>query len=458
MTVFLAYVSFSFLFSCAGSPERPSPAEVSAGSSADSSAQEAGGLSADSSAGSPDNAVSVESDGIQAASPGRDQSEPAPAAFVFSPAEFSLVEAAPGVGLVTPEKRDKAASLDDKGKAALSESFRAAYVDSLFLGVPVAGVLGGDFVHSWPDSDPAAWAQNWRTSEPEDNSWGLPSLVLAVRKIETKQDAVPGRVYLVREKLLDYYGKSAGIDGANGTMGYGSPRGYEFFYEGKIAQRFDLGLITIDREGKGAFLPQSLPSSRLSPPPEVGVFPDEIYFDGKVFNGIYSNASRDDIRAAFLSAWKMALDRGIKTMVPDGIGQYLPFSDVPPDFPGGETLKGLYFQSFNQRSVLLVLPDSALLPLYPRLIAPPFMDVLFGPAESLPGGENLKPFDIKFAGADDLSRALEKVTALYGIPLTDPVPVKALAGAEEASPPASWRLGQRFSRGWITGAPAPLGD
>ena len=142
-------------------------------------------------------------------------------------------------------------------------------------------------------------------------------------------------------------------------------------------------------------------------------------------------------------AWEMAFDRGIETMRPDGPGHYLSFSAESWNFPDGDTLKGLYIQSFNQQTILFVLPDLSILPPYPRFIASPFLEVLLASGHILPGGENLRPLNIRFrGGGGTFTRALMRGLALYGIPLTDPMPVPDEEGE-------SWREVQRFSRGWL---------
>ena len=356
--------------------------------------------------------------------------------MVFVPGEFPSLEIMPGVGVITGDRMDRAASLSEREKIALSRAFMSAYVDGLLRELDLAGVLGGDLVHNWPAGSASAWVQNWSSSAPQANSWGLSPLVLAVRGFGEGPETSGDRVFIVRGKVLDQYGKNGGINRANGNAGYGSPLGYEFFYEGKIAQRFDFGLITVDLEGKSAFLAQNPPSRELEIPPEAGVF---------------RGTPTEEHSSAFKTAWKMAVDRNIGAMIPDGAGQYLSFSEISGDFPGGHTLKGLYVQSFNRRSVLLVLPDSSVLPPYARIIAAPFIDVLLSPKKNpVLGGENLKALELKSNGADDFYRALLGGFALYGIPLSDPIPVKAEA------PETGWQLAQRFSRGWIMGPPGRL--
>jgi len=345
---------------------------------------------------------------------------PPPPGMTFIPAEFPSLDIPPGVGAITAG--DRTVTLNEGERDVLSRSFRSAYINNLFREAPLTGVLGGDFVHGWPAANPSAWVQNWRSSSQEANSWGIPALILAVRGFQDKRET--GRVFIVQGKLLDHYGKSGGINGANGVMGYGAPRGYEFLHEGKLAQRFDFGLITVDQEGHGTFFPESPPSLGLDVPPDIGVF---------------AGALRD-LRPAFITAWKMALDRGIGTMIPDGPGRRLSFLESSRDFPGGETLRGLYVQTFNEQSILLVLPCSPVLPPYPRFIASPFLEALLS-ASRLPGGENLVPSDSNVSGEDAFFRALLRGLALYGIPLTDPMPVPG-----EVAP---WREAQRFSRGWL---------
>jgi hypothetical protein len=234
------------------------------------------------------------------------------------------------------------------------------------------------------------------------------------------------RVFIVDGEILNYYGTSAGLKGANGDIGYGSPRGEQFFYNDGIAQRFDLGLIVIDGQGQGSFLPEEPPSSAPEPPPDLGVF-QEAPRDGKA-------------RDAFLTAWKMALDRNIE-MVPDGPGQYLSNSPNPGSSDAGE-LRGLYIQTFNQRGVLLMLPEAPGVPSHVRFVGQPFLEVFLSPKRRLPGAEELEPGETMLNGGDGFARQILEGISLYGFPLTDPLPYRA----GEDSP---WQETQRFSRGWM---------
>ena len=369
----------------------------------------------------------------------------------FRLSQFPILQTGLGVGQITRDARDHASSLDEREKIALSGSFRFAYHDYLFRDVPLAGALGADQIHGWPANDPAAWVQNWRGTGEQANSWGIPSLVLAIHgkkipeietpEIETPEIETPesepdsslGRTFIVHGAMLDHYGKNDGRGGSNGIIGYGSPRGYEFIYKGKIAQRFDHGLMVIDSEGSSDFIHESPPSLGEELPSDLGVFQN-------VLTGL-----EDEVFSAFLTAWKMALDRGIETMVPDGPGQYIAFTETPSvDFPAG--IRGVYVQSYNRQNILLVLSDSSALPPFPRLIAAPFLNALLRSSEYYPdGGDDLEALRIRYNGGDDLARSLMNGIALYGIPLTDAMPFVTEDGSLQET--------QRFSRGWLT-APA----
>jgi hypothetical protein len=180
------------------------------------------------------------------------------------PALFPVFEAAPGAGIFTQDPRDPALKLDAEERERISLSFRRAYAEALSRGLPLEGVLGGDRVHAWPADSPLAWVQNWKSAESYPNSWGLPGLVLAIRGIEAKE------VFIVRGPILDAYGKSGGIGGANGVAGYGPPLSDEFPYDGEndspdaargIAQCFGKGLIKVDASGQAAFIPREPPAS-----------------------------------------------------------------------------------------------------------------------------------------------------------------------------------------------------
>jgi hypothetical protein len=202
------------------------------------------------------------------AGPDSGQSSPLPDEAVPPAAEdlsasLWVSKIAPGVGVFTRDPRDPAAALEAGERDRISASFREAYALGLNQGIPLEGVLGGDQVHGWPSDAPLAWVQNWKSAEAYPNSWGLPSLVLAIRGL------AGGEVFLVRGAILDAYGKGNGLDGANGVTGYGAPLSGEFTYRASTAQgyvegyaqRFERGIMAVNAEGRAAFIPNERPVS-----------------------------------------------------------------------------------------------------------------------------------------------------------------------------------------------------
>ena len=312
----------------------------------------------------------------------------------FQPGAFSLPAAAPGVGSITRERRDPLASLGEDEKRAAAESFRLAYVEGLLRGLPLGGTLGGDLVHSWPPDTALSLAQNWQTRETAPNSWGLPSLVLAVRG--AGRDAA----HIVRGPILDQYGKSGGRDRANGIAGYGAPLGEEFLYRDGVAQWFEHGLIRADAAGRTFFEERETP---IPSPDRAGPYAG----DG------------DGIEEQFQQARR----RGLYSNLPD-----LRADDSPGrlEIPAAETLPPgtLYYQTCNQGSVLLLLPQVPEIPLRARIVAGAFLDAFLA--------------DPPDAGIEDrLLRGL----GLYGLPLTDSCP---------APEGGAYREAQRFTKGWMT--------
>ena len=347
--------------------------------------------------------------------------------MMFIQADLPTVHVPPDIGVITADERDALALASAVQRQELSRSFQIAYIEGLLRGLPLAGVLGGDFVHSWPFDNPSAWAQNWHSAaeDTQDNLWGIPSLILAVRSSSAQAQTDSGGVYIVQGKLLDQYGKSGGINGANGIFGYGAPLGNEFLLDGKLAQRFEFGVIAVDSALRGAFSPEQPPSFRLSPPDaSPGSAPP-----GDV--GIFANApphrTAEDIQAVFTAAWRMTADRGIPPMTADAPGEYLALPADTSAFIGTAAVRGVYIQTFNGRTALLALPDSPALPPTARFIAAPFLRTLL----------SLSP-------GDDFSRSLTIAFSRIGVPLTDPLP---LVSKQDDLP--LWREAQRFSRGWL---------
>jgi hypothetical protein len=404
-----------------------------------------------------------------------------PEETVFIPAPFPGVLSVPGIGLVTGEARDLGSGLNDEDKARLAVSFAEAYMEGVFRGLPLTGVLGGDQVHGWPQSSPLAWAQNWRGSRGRYNSWGTPSLILALQGLSRS------RVFPVQGDILDAYGQSSGLGGANGAAGYGAPCGNEFIHQGGLAQRFDFGLITVDAGGNFAFSAGDPPSMAGPVPESIGLFE--------------SGGFVDRIRNAFQTAWKAGLDEGLPLSEPDGPLLYINLADSPwvlpldsvedseniqygvpeedllsafADFPAGNpgaspetpgnsgapgrnsslVVRGLYCQSFGEGGVLFILAEAFVeliqensttrleLPLRPVPVGSSFLEAFFSASRGrLPGAESLGPYALPAGRQNDaFVRTLFEGIALYGLPLAGPQPVKEGESFSEA---------QRFSRGWM---------
>ncbi|MCL2602817.1 MAG: hypothetical protein FWD91_08405 [Treponema sp.] len=353
------------------------------------------------------------------------------AAFRFVPQAFPSLDLPRTVGVLTADSSDPSFALEANERVALSDSFRFAYLDGLLRSYPLEGVLGGDMLHRWQGGNPSAWVQNWRTSVLVENSWGTPELLLAVQGLSEGEGQTQRRPFIVQGKLLDHYGQNLPSSGANGNAGYGAPRTYEFLYEGSLAQRFDRGLM-VARSAGSTFLPGDPPSVTLPQPSGIGEF-----------------AHVDDasaIRAAFVMAHTMTVDRTMLPLIPDAPGRYLEFPQGVSLSGGTQPVKGVYLQSFNGYSTILALPDSPSLPPYPRCIGEPFLAVLLAAAKhTVSGGENLPPVYPR-ARNDEFFALLMQGFTRYGIPLTD-----AMHLPHEDQ--AAWREVQRFSGGWLEAPP-----
>jgi hypothetical protein len=283
-------------------------------------------------------------------------------------------------------------------------------------------------VHGWPAAAPLAWAQNWQGGEGAPNSWAVPSLVLAMRGLSRD------RAFIVHGRILDAYGKSAGRGGANGVSGYGAPRGGEFFHEGGIAQRFDYGLMKSGAGGT-SFIEEAPPSAMAEAPEMPG--------------------GNGEIRERFRSAWKAAVDRNYPPLPPDTDLVRIDFGPNPwivaagSETAGSETaitLRGIWYQVYAGGQALLLLADAPELPPYPRLLTAPWLNAfLAAPEKRLPGTESLDPLPPPdWPGGDgNLARALLEAIAVYGVPLSDSLPLA------ETAPAAGYCEAQRFSRGWM---------
>ncbi|MDR2094614.1 MAG: hypothetical protein LBP76_03745 [Treponema sp.] len=359
-----------------------------------------------------------------------------PSGLTFSSAPLPALHSMPGVGYLNTSSGDRVSSLSTAEKAELTGAFRAAYQDALIRDLPLRGALGGDLVHGWPASAPLGWVQNWRSTRSTANSWGLPTLVLAVGGLTRD------KVYALSGPILDQYGKSGGVNRTNGVPGYGVPLTGEFLFGDGIAQRFVHGLITVDGSGKSAFHAEEAPSSRETPPPSAGLY-----------SGAYPPQSPETpagLRRRFLAAWNAAVDSGIQPLIPDGPVRYAGLRNAP--WTIGENrnrsikLDGFYYQTYNGETSVFILGLAPELPPYPRLVSGPILDLLLAWAHPIPGAETLQDEALymdesRSDDAADFIKALIRGMGIYGFPVSDSVPRQVSEG--------SLLPAQRFSKGWI---------
>ncbi len=340
----------------------------------------------------------------------------------FIPVPLDPVSPGPGVGLVSPQLAKAQAE-------ALGPLFKAAYVEALYRGIELKGALGADWVHPWPRSQPVVYVQNWKGAPGAPNSWGIPALILAI------SDGEGRGVFLVKPPILDYYGLGGGRGGANGVVGYGPPRGNEYPLNGSVAQRFDLGLISVDPQGKGTFTPSKPPSADVVPPSVVGLF------EGPV-SAPWSPAS---IAQIFVSAWKRAVDRDIPPDASDGPVRYIP---LLPTETGA--WKGIFIQTFGNLSWALVLNDGSLSSTGEagstvHCVDGPFLKALwYGQSYQLTGSPTPPPAP---PSADLVAedRPWQWAFALYGPPVTE-------AFVRDG------KIVQRFGNGWMEKPVPPLAE
>ncbi len=328
-----------------------------------------------------------------------------PEGLGFSASPLPTPSVPPGIGEITREQNDPAYSLSSSEKARISGLYRDAYIDALLQDIPISGSLGGDFVHGWSGTASNIWVQNWRSSRDFPNSWGIPSLILAV--YGHSQD----KVFMISGGIMDSYGKSAGINHVNGVKGYGSPCTDDFIYKGKRAQRFDLGIIYQNEQDRFVFQQENPPSANTDTPPQVGELADA------------PQSMQIRIKQAFLNGWKLAVDRNMPLLIPDAPVIWYDLSASPWIFGTQETLltvNNIYLQPFNNGSIVLVLVDSPAIPWITRIVESPFVDALIlASKQSIPGTPGSRTDQIPPALKDAFSASLLKGFEIYGVPVTN---------------------------------------
>lgn len=326
---------------------------------------------------------------------------------------------------------------DNSLRDTLRAIFAEAYAEALLRGLPMTGVLGSDRVHQWPSASPAAWSQNFASSDETPNIWGLPGFVLALSDLEN-----PSAAYLVSGELLGAYGKSAGHNGENGAAGYGVPRESGRFEDGAAAQYFSRGTIRTGRSGS-AFIPAS--------PFETA----EDEFTGRDVSAEVGVLFANHCEAVF----------ALRTWYGDGPIERVVFAR--PWIIAGAVpyeISGLYLKTCNGGKDAFVLLEQSSsqtikLPVRVRHISAPILNALIHSSTPIPGIKRESP--LGHGGASSYARALIGGFAVYGLPLSDMVPLRATEtrqneaeGAEQpvnagGETPALFQAAQRFSRGWI---------
>lgn len=316
-----------------------------------------------------------------------------------------------------------------QGDAAIPEpvvrQFKAEYERALVSFVPLAGVLGADRLHRWTNkkgdgSTVTALVQNWKSTIPLPNGYGLPQLILAM------DGSDGGPVYCIIPPILDLYSQNRGIGRAAGLAGYGKPMTGSFLMrDGEsyvYAQRFSEALLygSLDAQGKslGKSFLEPAPSLSAIPPSAVGLLPD----------GTKSEA--------FVRTWSQALDRGLpsgSTGNPDGSVATLLLTELDN--------QTILFQSFDQGRWAII--QTSKVNGEPILITSPFIELFV-------------------TGQKDIASALAKAFSLYGMPVSDsyalplayvlqnPEIKTAIAGRITNEHPYIPLLVQRFQRGlWV---------
>jgi len=231
------------------------------------------------------------------------------------------------------------------------------------------------------------------------------------------------------------YGRSAGFNRANGAAGYGIPLGEVFFYGGTAVQRFGRGRMIITREGSrfsfeqdtSGFLLESLDEEKK-----------DLEFGGRNIPPEVSNA--------FAYSWAFVFSG--KEGESDGPVTRVTFPRPWIIQTGGTeiAIKGFFYKSYNNAQDVLVLVDSEHLPLRARFLSGPFLSAVLS-RKRLPGLGTIRL--LGSAAGTGLGRSLAEGFALYGPPLSDPLP---RLNQDETTGEASEALfveAQRFARGWI---------
>ena len=342
----------------------------------------------------------------------------------------------------------------------IRNAFREAYAEALLRGLSLNGVLGSDRVSPWPEAAPESWSQNWTNEDANPNSWGIDNLVLALGSFEalaelselSGKEKASANVFSIHGPILDMYGKSAGYSRANGVAGYGVPLGETFYSKGAAVQRFSRGRMIIAPEG-----------SRFS-------FEDDLFaytignLEAEEINKEFGGRNIPlEVTNAFIYTWAFFMSE--KEGTSDGPIIKVSFSK-PWRLETGEmsvTVNGFYYKSYNKSQDVLVIIDAEQLPLRAHYLYGPFLKAILS-NKRLSGLETQKKLGA--AAGQGLGRSLADGFAVYGPPLSDPMPLPVSKIRELSSEPINYSdpaddapellfmEAQRFARGWIVIGPS----
>jgi len=333
----------------------------------------------------------------------------------------------------------------------IPDAFREAYREALLRGVELTGVLGSDWVNPWPAAEPLSWSQNWENAERTPNSWGLENLVLALGNYHALSEPEKTRslVFCVHEPVLDMFGKSAGYSRANGVSGYGIPLGDVFYSNGAAVQRFGRGRMIISPEGNRFSFEDDLFEHMLETLDSQKI---EAEFKGRNIPPEVSNA--------FIYAWAFVFSE--KEGTSDGPVVKVAFSKpwILETEKEKISINGFYYKSYNNHHDILVLADGPQLPVRAHFLSGSFLKAILS-GRRLSGLESAKKLGTP--SGTGLGRSLAEGFAIYGLPLSDPLPLSisklqkispdSLNNMREDSEGMLFLEAQRFSRGWIVAKP-----
>ena len=341
-----------------------------------------------------------------------------------------------GVGIISGISEDETTTF----YTLLEKAFHEAYIQTLLQGIDLAGTMGSDYVDAWPRNEPLSWSQNWIHSEGSQefvqNSWGMPNLVLALGKYNSNSGGEISNtmIFTVSGQFLELYGRSAGYNRANGVVGYGYPLEDAYVLQGTAVQRFNRGRMIIDAEGSRFSFQFDAMNSMLE-----NLNPEE---KNRQFSG---NNIPEEVSNAFAHSWAFIFSE--QDGESDGPVIRVAFSRPWILYAGEEqiTINGFYYKSYNRGKDILVLTDSPQLPCRAYYLGGSILQLILS-RRRLPGILLERPLG-GITGSSGFGRSLAEGFAIYGPPLSNPLP-RFNEGGESSEP--LFLETQRFARGWIS--------